>query len=127
MRVKVRIESIHDDDEPIVAEYTGVWDDSDAGGKVRYGDGDALSIKEDRVIIDEAGEMKAHIVLCADDKVRETAFETAMGTMMFGIATHRLCILRTPERMMIETEYSLMVQDDEVSSVRMRISVIPDM
>ena len=123
MNAKVKIESLHGDDEPIVVSYDGVWDTLEDGEYVRYGDGNALTVRADEAAIDEAGQMRAHIVLRPDGKVRLTAFETDLGTLLFGIETHYLRVVKIPGKMVIETGYSLLADGEPVNRVEMVITV----
>ena len=120
MKVKVKIESVHGDDEPIAAVYDGVREDT----QIRYGDGDVLTIGSDEIVIDETGQMKAHIVLRPDGHVRMTPFETAMGTLVFGIETRHVRIVRIPGKTVIETAYDLLAEGEIVNKVEMFITVV---
>ena len=124
MGAKVRIESIHGDDEPIVEEYSCTWDIADGREYIRYKAGDMLTVKPDEVIIDEAGQIRAHIVLRPDGEIRTTAFETPYGVLGFDIDTHYLRMVKMPGRLVIETGYSLMAQGEVVNQVEMTIEVV---
>ena len=123
MDVNVKIESIHGDEEPIVSSYKGSWNAADGRQYISYRSGDMLTVKKDELIIDEAGEMRAHIVLRPDGQVRSTLFATPFGTMTFGIDTHYLRMAQIPGSLMIEAGYSLMAEQELVNDVSMTITV----
>ena len=123
MNAKVKIESLHGDDEPIVVSYDGAWETLDDGEYVKYGDGNALLVGADEAAIDENGQMRAHIVLRPDGEVRLTPFETSMGTLLFGIETHYLRVAKISGKMVVEAGYSLLADGEPVSQVEMVITV----
>ena len=123
MNAKVKIESLHGDDEPIVVSYDGVWDTLDGEEHVKYGDGNVLTIRDGEVIIDENGQMKAHILLRPDGEIRLTPFETSMGTLLFGIETHYLRVVKISGKMVVEAGYSLLADGEPVNRVELIITV----
>lgn len=175
-KVKVRTESRHGDDEPILmVDEDGVWEtvisavkcvqpddgetadgtgdtvadsdaqesdaqESDAGGdadgdasdvilrsgwaeRIRYGT-TAMTVREDEVIIDGAGELRSHIVLRPDGRVYETSFESAdIGSLVMGIQTHYLRTERMDDGLVIEIGYDLTHQKRLVNKVEIVITV----
>ena len=123
MNAKVKIESLHGDDEPIVVSYDGVWDTLDGEECVRYGNGNVMTVRADEAAIDESGQMKVHILLRPDGEIRLTPFETSMGTLLFGIETHYLRVVKISGKMVVEAGYSLLADGEPVNRVEMIITV----
>ena len=174
-KVKVRTESRHGDDEPILmVDEDGVWEtvisavkcvqpddgetaDGDGAGdampdgdaeesvaqesdpresdaadgiarsgweeRIRYGT-TAMTVREDEVIIDGAGELRSHIVLRPDGRVYETSFESAdIGSLVMGIQTHYLRTERMDDGLVIEIGYDLTHQKRLVNKVEIVITV----
>ncbi len=129
-KVKVRTESRHGDDEPIImVDEDGVWETAISDMKcvqeerIRYGT-TAMTVREDEVIIDGAGELKSHIVLRPDGRVYETSFESAdIGSLVMGIQTHHLRTERMDDGMVIEIGYDLTHQELLVNKVEIVITV----
>ncbi len=146
MRVRVRTESTHGDDEPIVLDDDGIWETIEPDGKciaqgglnadpadgmsrsgieehISYGT-TAMTVREDEIIIDGAGELRSHIVLRSDGRIYETAFESAdIGTLVMGIRTHHLVTRRSGDGLVIEIGYDLMHQGMLVNEVGIVITV----
>ena len=129
-KVKVRTESRHGDDEPILmVDEDGVWETVMSDMKcvqeerIRYGT-TAMTVREDEVIIDGAGELRSHIVLRPDGRIYETSFESAdIGSLVMGIQTHYLRTERMDDGMVIEIGYDLTHQGRLVNKVEIVITV----